>query len=341
MQVTFLRSSSYNRWDWCQHLFVLEYGMGYKGPANKKAEAGNIIHKAMEGVALYQLGKQQNLTSMEYPEMEPLDLTKPIDFHKIFADSFSFYANKSEHSYTDEDREEYWNWFQDCLNYKNGFYSPLNNKVFGVEQSFDIEIKKDWAKYKFDLGPNKYEGYLRLKGNIDLILDHGDYLEALDYKTASRRNDWNKDYDNEKGFNEFLKDPQLCIYYYALAHLYPDKEFMMSIFYVRAGGVFSMPFDRSNLPVIEEMIKNRFQEIKQTQTPALLSRNRKHWKCKSLCFASKVLGQNSLCEHVANEVKTKGLKQAIIDNTVPGFDLSDYGYGGGSEGLKQRDVNKE
>ena len=106
MQVTFLRSSSYNRWDWCQHLFVLEYGMGYKGPANKKAEAGNIIHKAMEGVALYQLGKQQNLTSMEYPEMEPLDLTKPIDFHKIFADSFSFYANKSEHSYTDEDREE-------------------------------------------------------------------------------------------------------------------------------------------------------------------------------------------------------------------------------------------
>jgi hypothetical protein len=338
MQITFLRSSSFNRWDWCQHLFVMEYGMGLKGPANKKAEAGNIIHKAMEGVALYKLGCQKNLKSIEYPGLPDLDISKPIDIDDIYEKSFHFYSNQSIHKYSPKDKEEYRGWLDYALNYKNGFYSPLLNTVFGVEQSFDVEIKKDWAKYKFDLGPNKYEGYLRLKGNIDLILDHGSYIEAIDYKTSQKRNNWNKDYDNEKGYEDFLKDPQLCIYYYALAHLYPDKEFVMSIFYIRAGGVFSIPFDRSYLPRIEEMIKSRFQEIKQTSIPSLLSRSRKHWKCKSLCFASKVLGKTSLCQHVQNEIDEKGLKQAIIDNTVPGFDISDYGYGGGAEGLKTRDV---
>ena len=48
MLVTYIRSSSYNNYDYCQQQYYISYVLGHPTSSGKKAEMGTIVHKVME-----------------------------------------------------------------------------------------------------------------------------------------------------------------------------------------------------------------------------------------------------------------------------------------------------
>lgn len=50
--VAYIRSSSLNTWESCQHQYYLEYVLGMKGDSNKAADKGTMVHKVMEILAI-------------------------------------------------------------------------------------------------------------------------------------------------------------------------------------------------------------------------------------------------------------------------------------------------
>lgn len=336
-----MRSSSYNRLDWCEHLYYIEYVLGLTGYSGKSAEAGNFIHKSMEILALIKKARQDGIQIIHPENMDGFEIDiDNFNLDNIFVQSCAFYLKKSPHSYTQAELKKYREWLDIALNYKNGLYNPLNCEIVGVEKSFDIEFNEDWAKYEYELNGEKFSGRLGIKGNVDIITKYSDNIVTLlDYKTGQRRKDWGDSSKAKKEFKDFLKDPQLKIYYYALAHLYPDKDIIISIYYINDGGVFSIPFERNQLPEIRDMLRKRFERIKTIEIPSLLDSSRRDWRCKNLCHAAKTMvGSKSLCEHIHKEINRKGMQKATEDNIKEGFDPRLYADGGGGTGLKEKDL---
>ena len=50
MIVTYIRSSSYNNYDYCQ-MNIITYVLGHQSTSGKKAQLGTVVHKVMEVLA--------------------------------------------------------------------------------------------------------------------------------------------------------------------------------------------------------------------------------------------------------------------------------------------------
>ena len=150
-------------------------------------------------------------------------------------------------------------------------------------------------------------------------------MEAIDWKTG-RRIDWAT--GKEKTYETFSEDPQLLLYHYALSHLFPEYEqTIMTIFYIRDGGPFSLCLDESDKEKFLNMLKNRFTQIKENDSPLLLSQDRSHWKCQKLCpyFKKNWAGTNqNICEYVNDSINEKGMNKTVGSCTKEGFNLGYY-----------------
>ena len=67
MIVTYVRSSSYNNYDYCQMQYFITYALGHRSISGKKAQLGTIVHKVMECLAackkeLQDTGKKTKLS---------------------------------------------------------------------------------------------------------------------------------------------------------------------------------------------------------------------------------------------------------------------------------------
>ena len=331
--ISFLRSSSYNRFDWCEHLYYIEYVLGLKGPSNFKAEKGNILHKILELLALVKKAQQDNILLINEQGIGEID-TKKFDLEDLFKKSCDFYISKSIHSYADKDIREIRRWLDKVLNYKNGLYNPLNQKIISAEQTFEIEFPDKWATYEYELNGEKYKGQFGIKGNIDLVSEYTPNIYQLcDYKSGQRKN-WGGN-GQEKTFDDITKDFQVQLYYFALCHTYPTKEIIINMYYVNDGNVFTIPLERTQLPKIKERIRERFEEIKAVEMPKLLHPHRNDFRCYRLCHAykTKVKG-SSLCEHIHYELKKKGMKKVTEEYIKEGFDPQKYYEGGGKMEMK-------
>ena len=60
MLITYVRSSSYNNYAFCQMQYFLTYVLGYQTDSGKKAELGTIVHKVMEVLAGLKKFQQDN-----------------------------------------------------------------------------------------------------------------------------------------------------------------------------------------------------------------------------------------------------------------------------------------
>ena len=212
--------------------------------------------------------------------------------------------------------------------YQDGALDPRNQDVFATELFFDIEIKEPWAKYKYDFEDQTIEGYLSIKGTVDLIVSQGgDYYEILDYKTG-KRIDWAT--GEEKTYEKLQKDTQLLLYYYALKNMYPEREFSVSIYYINNGGLFSMVFDEDDYKLAESILRKKFEQIRSIQQPRLLSNEHAHWKCKKLCLFSSEYEDSgkSICQHIRDEVKEKGIVK-VVEEYGKIEKIATYGDGGG------------
>ena len=61
MLVTYIRSSSYNNFEYCQMQYFITYVLGHQSDSGKKAEQGTMAHKAMEILAGLKKFQQDNL----------------------------------------------------------------------------------------------------------------------------------------------------------------------------------------------------------------------------------------------------------------------------------------
>lgn len=336
MLITYIRSSSYNNYSYCQMQYFITYNLGFQQPSGKRADIGTIVHKVMEVLAKLKRYTQDNpkkrtLTidddALGNIEIKKADLLSKTTVANILEKSFGFYSNRSEHSFAKADHslcsELIWN----TLNYNEGQFDPRLRNIVAAEPQFDIAIEEDWAKYEYAL-PNgkKISGQLAIKGTIDLVTESSEgIIEVIDWKTG-RRLDWAT--GEEKTYEKLCNDPQLLLYNYAISKLFPNyKQSIMSIFFIKDGGPFSMCFDKSDHDKFLNMLKNKFEDIKKNEQPKPISTDRQNWKCTKLCHYYKNNWPNTdqnMCIYIENHLKNHGMSKTIENCSKDGFSIDYY-----------------
>tara|TARA_R110000824_G_scaffold103417_2_gene245652 strand:- start:2771 stop:3829 length:1059 start_codon:yes stop_codon:yes gene_type:complete len=324
MLICYLRSSSIGTYSFCQQKYLISYVLGLQDKENSKAIMGTVVHKCMETLGNVFVAKREGKRKIKdeifnhtFKELEDLEM--------ISRKCFDYYAKNSPQLAHKLDNKAYIQchaWFLKALAFEGGRLNPLNQDIDAVEQFFDITIDKPWAKYKYEVGGEIIEGNLSIKGTIDVIARESDgYYQILDYKTGKRIN-WATGAIKEQ--KDLEKDPQLLLYYYALKNMFPDREYYVSIYYINdskidgvhvPGGLFDICFDESDYAKAEQMLKDKFEEIRDNESPKLLSQEHRSFKCKYLCAfieEYKDTGK-TICHHIQDEVKKKGVNQVVAE----------------------------
>lgn len=329
MICTYFRSSSFNCHTSCEQEYFLQYVLSLQGGSGKKAEMGNVVHKALELVGLARRAELRGETGPI--EDDALGLVSLSDcVPEILIDmSHEWHLKKSTHKWAKADYNNCKKWMYEALSLSNGIFDPRNRQIIDCEPFFDFVIDKPWAKFEYEIGTEKIQGQLSLKGTIDVIASvRGDTYEIIDWKTGQRK-DWAT--GEKKTFDKLRDDPQLRIYHYAAHKLYPDiKKFIVSIIWIADGGAYTFCFDDHDLVLTEQMIKKKFEYIKQTTIPTLVS-PKMLFKCSRVCHYGKNNwpGTNqTICQYIRNETLKKGLDVVTLEYGDLSK-LTSYGDGGG------------
>ena len=289
--VTYFRSSSYNTHSMCEQQYFLEYVLGYRGPSGQKADKGTIVHKVLEILAVIKKAQQDNISEVTDDVVGSINCDK-YSLDTLIEKVYKHYTDATtHHKWSLKDYKDCHSWVYKAINFNGGMFDPRNRLILCPEQHFDIEIKKPWSAYSYDTNEGKLEGNLAIKGTIDLItLVNEDTIEIIDWKTG-RRLDWAT--GQEKTQEKLEKDPQLRIYHYAISHLYPHiNHIIFSIYFINDGGPFSICFDKSDLKATEEMLRQKFEIVKNARKPKL----NKSWMCTKLCHFGKTTFDKSHIE---------------------------------------------
>jgi hypothetical protein len=306
--VTYFRSSSYNTHSMCEQQYFLEYVLGYRGPSGQKADKGTIVHKVLEILAVIKKAQQDRINPIDDDVIGELDVNN-YSLNTIIEKVYKHYSEaNSHHKWSLKDYKDCHSWVYKAIEFNNGMFDPRNRFILQPEQHFDIEIKKPWAEYSYDTPDGKLEGNLGLKGTIDLItLVDDNTIEIVDWKTG-RRLDWAT--GQEKTQEKLEKDPQLRIYHYAISHLYPKIDHIIfSIYFINDGGPFSICFDKSDLKNTEEMLRQKFEIVKNTRKPKL----NKSWMCTKLCHFGKTTFENS---HILPQIEYRENQVCNMGSTM-------------------------
>ena len=336
MIITYFRSSSYNQYSMCPHAYYLTYVLGHQSPSGQKAEQGTIVHKVMECLAAAKKCQQDGNNEFQDDAFGQM----PVDHDYIYDDkyvqeliekSYEYYVSRSSHHWTKKHKKECDKWSWDAVQYCNGAFDPRNRNVVQPEGAFDFEIEEDWSTYNYELPSGEMlSGNLSMKGTIDLITEvRPGVYEVVDWKTG-RRLDWAT--GKEKTYKRLTTDPQLRIYHYALSKIYPDvDQFIMTIFFIRDGGPYTLCFTKDDMEDTKRMVKKRFQEIKRTTIPLL----KKSWKCTRICHFGKNAHPSgeidprtnepyTICEYVAKKIKSRGMMASVREDINPEHHFDHY-----------------
>lgn len=324
----------------CEQQYFIEYVLGWRGPSNKKADKGTIVHKVLEILAFIKKAQQDNIDIILDDIVGSININN-YDLNQICDIVYDHYTKaNSHHDWEAKDKKDCVKWVEKTLLFNNGMFDPRNRQIICPEQHFDFIIQKDWAKYSFDTPEGKLDGNLALKGTIDLITKVDDnFIEIIDWKTGKRLN-WAT--GKEKTQEHLEKDPQLRIYHYAASHLYPEIEnFMITINFINDGGPFSICFQKSDLFETELMLKAKFEKIKNVKRPSL----NKSWMCNKLCHFGKTNFKDTIippleeyrdgqvtrkgaimskCEQICHDTQLYGINEAVTLYKNPNHSFGFY-----------------
>mgnify|MGYP003132513660 FL=1 len=341
MLVTYVRSSSYNNYDYCQMQYFLTYVLGWRSDSGKKADMGTMAHKVMEILASLKKFQQDN-PRKKYLAIEDDKCGKiRIKKEELYTDEFvddttelaiKKYAEGSKHKFYRGDRKVVRETVQTFLTHSDGLFDPRKRNIYHPEAQFDIPIEEDWAKFEYQINGETVKGQLAIKGTIDLTtLVNEDTIEVVDWKTG-RRMDWAT--GEVKDYAKLEDDAQLLLYFYAISKIYPQFKYrIMSIFFYKDkdGEVDPTPFsiclDESDEARFLEKLKKRFQEIQQNISPKPIDHTRTNFKCKYLCHFCKnnFEGKDeNMCITIEKALKKDGMDKVIEDYTAPGFNIGFY-----------------
>jgi hypothetical protein len=331
----------------CEQQYFLEYVLGWRGPSGQKADKGTITHKVLEILAVIKKSEQDNLPHCVDDIIGEIDI-KNYNLDTIIDDVYKYYSlANSHHKWSDKDLKDCRSWVYKAIEFNGGMFDPRNRVIISPEQRFDFIIEKSWAKYDFKTPEGNLSGYLGLKGTIDLItLANKNTIEIIDWKTG-RRLDWAT--GEEKTLEKLEKDPQLRIYHYAISKLYPEIDHIIfSIYFINDGGPFSICFDKKDLIATEDMLRRKFETIKQTKKPKL----NKCWMCTKLCHFGKTTFENTSidpiieyrddkitqhgsymtkCEQIRHDIDLHGIDYVVQTYKAPNHSFGSYKSPGSTE----------
>lgn len=341
MIITYFRSSSYTKWDFCPQQYFIIYNLGLPEPTNKKAEMGTITHKVLECLGSAKKCIQDGVTSFEDDALGLIDFgTEKTIFKDSFVNhlhdlSWKYYTGKSENRYKTLDYYDVRKWAFTALRYKGGIFDPRKRKIVAPELSFDFEIDEPWADYEYELHNGEIlKGKLRLKGTIDLVTEElpGVY-ESTDWKTG-RDIDWAT--GQQKDYKKLTTDAQLRFYHYALTNAFPDiKQFVPTIYFINTGGPYTMPFGPEDIETTKRNIKCRFEKIKKNKRPSLIKYGSHGWKCEKLCHFGKTehpsgaidrrTGEcHTICSYLAEKIREQGMDTVLKEDKIESFEFDTY-----------------
>jgi len=329
--VIYLRSSSIGDFLSCEHKYFLGYTLGIQLDSNISAKKGSVLHKSMELLAKKKLSAQNKQNGFE--DKETNTKFKVKDLNSYSAIEFAINHYKEEYKLSDWDIKEIKNWFWDTIKFNNGEYNPLNRKIIDVEHFFNFEIFEPWAYYSYILKDEPHVGRLVLRGTMDLLTEiDSKTLHYIDWKTGSRV-DWKK-FENGKPVEKTLEmikvDPQLQLYHYVIRKKFPVYDnIIMTLFFNKSGGPFSVKFTKEDYIEHEKFIKKTFENIKSIQIPKLIKDEpTKNPHCKFCQFNKNKINEESYCSFYENEIIEKGLDK-VTDEVILLDKHSQY-EGGGS-----------
>lgn len=235
--------------------------------------------------------------------------------------------------------------FKDNVTVYNLFFRPINNIIpFKLKRKAD-SIDPNWGNGRSDVRRITKISKVKKRETQCIMVDSPDntYLCTKNFiptHNTGRRLDWAT--GQEKTLDKLQNDPQLRIYHYAISSLYPQYEHIIcTIYFINDGGPFSICYDKSDLPQTENMLRRKFDLIKQTQIPKL----NKTWKCTKLCHFGKTTFENShvlpileyrdgqvcskdtymtKCEQIKHDLEVKGVNNVIDEYTSPGHTIGHY-----------------
>ena len=316
----------------------MTYVLGYRSESGKKAQQGTACHKVMECLAACRKDVQDNPASRTTSRSIVDDALGEVSFTEtklktkkfvaqLMKDSYEHYTSQDSHKYYPADFKFCEKQVETALTFNDGQFDPRNRNIVDTEPTFDIEIEEDWAKYEYEMPDGTIiTGNLAIKGTIDLVTKIDDnIIEVVDWKTGQRKN-WAT--GEVKTYEKLLDDAQLLLYNYAISKLYPDYEqAIMSIFFTRDGGPFSMCFDKSDQDRFLEMLRKRYEEIKDNIKPRPISSSRRDFRCQKLChfYKNNWPGTNTtMCEYVEQKLHTIGHEKTLKECTNEGFNIGYY-----------------
>lgn len=336
MLCPYIRSSSLGTYKSCQMRYYFEYMLGMKVPTGKAACMGTMFHKTFEVRAAAKKAIQEGLSFIEDDNFGRLSIDDCRNYELIHKKSFDYYSEIESHlKFAKKDYDDILRWITTTLE-KYPDYDPLNLNIVAAELYFDIEIKKDWAKYEGLINGEKITGNLHIKGTMDSVIKHSDSVyELCDFKTGMYRTDFAT--GQEKDLEYLKNDTQLLLYLIALKTIYPDVDFILSLFYINKGGIFSVPGDADMLDRAWKMLEKSFKEISKNYNPVQLDPSHKDFRCKYLCpFAKPSLEDPNVS--ICNLMKKRISKEGFIKVTGEKIDASKFGAYGSGGGRK--DLNK-
>lgn len=335
MITTYFRSSSLNNWKYCQLQYFLTYVLGWQSPSGKKADLGTITHAVFETLAICKKRSQNKKLKRMKITQDPLgdfsfsesELFTDEFVYSILNRSFKYYSENCQHNdFNSKDYDFCEKMVWDTLRFNNGQFDPRNIKIVDTEPHFDIPINEPWAKFSFEGPDGPIEGNLAIKGTIDLITELPDRtIEVIDWKTGQRL-DWAT--GERKEYDKLMKDTQLLLYHYAISKVYPKySNIIMTIFFCRDGGPFTLAFDNDDMKEFLETLRKTFQEIIKNQYPQPISDSRSSFKCQKLCHFYKTAWpgtDKTMCHYVENKLHEIGMEQTVKECSRPGFVIGTY-----------------
>lgn len=331
MITVYIRSSFLGSWEFCQLKTYINYCLGIDEESGKKAVLGTMTHKVLETLALCKLRQQNGETHTitedaigEVPIDFPYDTDEGLDI--LCERAFQYYSNKSARDYAPIDLKTIKGWAKIAVTHQNGCYDPRKRKIFAAEQHFDIELTNPWAAYTYELNGEKFSGNAHIKGTIDLISEvDKDTIEVIDWKTGATRKNWAT--GKEKSYEDLCNDKQLMLYYYALKKLYPNKNILFTIFFIQAGGPFTLCFEDEHIGKTEDILQKTLYEVWNTNLPKMLSYRQSDFRCTRLCeyFKNNWPGSDkNICRHVHDHIKEHGIQVTTEQLMAEGFKLGKY-----------------
>jgi len=208
------------------------------------------------------------------------------------------------------------------------FFKPVDINPFSLPRKHN-RVKKEWGLGKSSVREIKSIRKVEDRETQCISVDSpsNTYLCTKNFiptHNTGQRLDWAT--GKEKDYKKLQNDTQLLLYHYAAHRLFPEaKQIILTIFFVRDGGPFSMCFEHKDILQLKKILKETFNTIKNCEVPKLQDASQKSFKCTRLChFYKTKIGKENTCMAIHKDIKKHGIDYVVKKHSGKDFDVNYY-----------------